>query len=186
SGMQEEDWTTEQDALDIIARQKGVNFPPGQEYLYSNTGFFLLGVIVKRASGQPLREFAAEHIFVPLGMRHTQFNELHTRIIPNRATGYQKQKPPASGFGIEMSNWEQIGDGSVLTTVEDLQKWDENFYEPRNGVGDARLMETMQEVGVLSSGRKIAYASALVIGPFRGLPTVSHGGSWAGYRAQLM
>ena len=186
SGMQEEDWTTEQDALDIIARQKGVNFPPGQEYLYSNTGFFLLGVIVKRASGQPLREFAAEHIFVPLGMRHTQFNELHTRIIPNRATGYQKQKPPAAAFGIEMSNWEQIGDGSVLTTVEDLQRWDENFYEPRNGVGDAKLMETMQEVGVLNSGKKITYASALVIGSFRGLPTVSHGGSWAGYRAQLM
>jgi len=186
SGMQEEDWTTEQDALDIIARQKGVNFPPGQEYLYSNTGFFLLGVIVKRASGQPLREFAAEHIFVPLGMRHTQFNELHTRIIPNRATGYQKQKPPAAAFGIEMSNWEQIGDGSVLTTVEDLQKWDENFYEPRNGVGDAKLMETMQDVGVLNSGKKITYASALVIGTFRGLPTVSHGGSWAGYRAQLM
>ncbi|HEY4346176.1 MAG TPA: serine hydrolase domain-containing protein, partial [Gaiellaceae bacterium] len=186
SGMQEEDWTTEQDALDIIARQKGVNFPPGQEYLYSNTGFFLLGVIVKRASGQPLREFAAEHIFVPLGMRHTQFNELHTRIIPNRATGYQKQKPPAAAFGIEMSNWEQIGDGSVLTTVEDLQKWDENFYEPRPGVGDAKLIESMQEVGVLNTGKKITYASALVIGTFHGLPTVSHGGSWAGYRAQLM
>jgi CubicO group peptidase (beta-lactamase class C family) len=184
SGMQEEDWTTEQDALDIITRQKGVNFPPGQEYLYSNTGYFLLGVIVKRASGQPLREFAAEHIFAPLGMRHTQFNELHTRIIPNRATGYQKQKPPAAAFGIEMSNWEQIGDGSVLTTVEDLQRWDENFYEPR--VGDASLIQTMQVVGVLNSGKKIAYASALSIGNFRGLPTVSHGGSWAGYRAQLL
>jgi CubicO group peptidase (beta-lactamase class C family) len=184
SGMQEEDWTTEQDALDIIARQKGVNFPPGQEYLYSNTGFFLLGVIVKRASGQPLREFAAEHIFVPLGMRHTQFNELHTRIIPNRATGYQRLKP--GGFGIEMSNWEQIGDGSVLTTVEDLQRWDENFYEPTHGVGDAKLMETMQTVGVLNSGKKITYASALVIGNDRGLPTVSHGGAWAGYRAQLI
>src|SRR6185369_1863087 len=65
-------------------------------------------------------------------------------------------------------------------------RWDENFYEPRNGVGDAKLMETMQEVGVLNSGKKITYASALVIGSFRGLPTVSHGGSWAGYRAQLM
>ncbi len=117
-------------------------------------------------------------------MRHTQFNELHTRIIPNRATGYTRIKP--SGFGIEMSNWEQIGDGSVLTTVEDLQRWDENFYAPTHGVGDAKLIETMQEVGVLNSGRKIAYASALVIGSFRGLPTVSHGGSWAGYRAQLM
>src|SRR4030095_13624950 len=108
-GLQEEDWTTEQDALDIISRQKALNFPPGQEYLYSNNGYFLLGGIVKRASGQPLREFAQERIFGPLGMRHTQFNETHNRIIPNRATGYQKLKP--SGFAIEMSDWEQIGDG---------------------------------------------------------------------------
>jgi CubicO group peptidase (beta-lactamase class C family) len=181
-GVQEEDLTTEQDALDILTKQKATNFAPGEEYLYSNTGYFLLGVIVKRASGQPLREFAAERIFGPLGMRHTQFNESHTRIIPNRATGYQKLQP--GGFGIEMSDWEQIGDGSVLTSVEDLQRWDQNFYEPK--VGDARLIETMQVQGILNSGKKIDYASALSISSFRGLPTVSHGGSWAGYRAQLL
>ena len=181
-GVQEEDYTTEQDALDILTKQKAANFVPGQEYLYSNTGYFLLGIIVKRASGQPLREFAAERIFAPLGMRHTQFNDSHTRIIPNRATGYQKADP--SGFGIEMSDWEQIGDGSVLTSVEDLQRWDQNFYEPR--VGDAHLVEAMQETGVLNSRKKIGYASALMIGTYRGLPTVSHSGSWAGYRAQLL
>lgn len=181
-GVQEEDYTTEQDALDILTKQKAANFVPGQEYLYSNTGYFLLGVIVKRASGQPLREFAAERIFAPLGMRHTQFNDSHTRIIPNRATGYQKADP--SGFGIEMSDWEQIGDGSVLTSVEDLQRWDQNFYEPK--VGDSRLVETMHETGVLNSRKKIGYASALMIGTYRGLPTVSHSGSWAGYRAQLL
>ena len=181
-GVQEEDYTTEQDALDILTKQKAANFPPGQEYLYSNTGYFLLGIIVKRASGQPLRDFAAERIFAPLGMRHTQFNDSHTRIIPNRATGYQRLKP--AGFGIEMSDWEQIGDGSVLTSVEDLQRWDQNFYEPR--VGDAPLIETMQVQGILNSGKKIEYASALSISSYRGLPTVSHGGSWAGYRAQLL
>ena len=105
------------------------NFPPGQEHLYSNTGYFLLGVIVKRASGQSLREFAAERIFVPLGMRHTQFNELAHADHPQSRDGVSEAQ--AGGFGIEMSNWEQIGDGSVLTTVEDLQRWDQNFYEPR-------------------------------------------------------
>ena len=115
-------------------------------------------------------------------MRHTQFNDSHTRIIPNRATGYQKAKPV--GFGIEMSDWEQIGDGSVLTSVEDLQRWDQNFYEPK--VGDAALIEAMQVGGVLNSGEKLSYASALTIGSYRGLPTVSHSGSWAGYRAQLL
>ena len=87
-GIQEEDLTTDADALAAIARQKAPNFPPGQEYLYSNTGFFLLSVVVKRASGESLRDFAAERIFGPLGMRHTQFNDSHTRIVPNRATGY--------------------------------------------------------------------------------------------------
>src|SRR5215472_490095 len=86
-GMQEEDWTTEADALGAIARQKAPNFGPGDDYLYSNSGFFLLGVIVKRASGQSLRDFAQARIFGPLGMRHTQFNDWHNRILQERRRG---------------------------------------------------------------------------------------------------
>ncbi len=181
-GLQTEDLTTEGDSLAILARQKAPNFPPGQEYLYSNSGFFLLGVIVKRASGQSLRDFAQQHIFAPLGMRHTQFNDEHDRIVANRATGYRKSKD--GGFRIDMGDWEQVGDGAVQTTVEDLQLWDQNFYQPR--VGDARLLDDMQTVGVLNSGKKLTYASALVLQDYRGLPTVSHGGAWVGYRAQLL
>ncbi len=180
-GIQEEDLTTDADALAAIARQKAPNFPPGQEYLYSNTGFFLLSVVVKRASGESLRDFAAEKIFGPLGMRHTQFNDSHTRIVPNRATGYSRE---GGGFGINMGDWEQTGDGAVQTTVEDLQIWDQNFYEPR--VGDRRLLDDMLTVGVLNSGKKLDYASALSVSTYRGLPTVSHGGAWVGYRAQLL
>ena len=181
-GVMTEDLTVDADVLDIMARQKAPNFAPGEEHLYCNTGYFLLSVIVKRASGQSLRDFAAERIFGPLGMRHTQFNDSHTRIIPNRATGYSKGKN--GGFGIDMSDWEQTGDGAVATTVEDLQRWDQNFYDPK--VGDAKVLEAMHEVGVLNSGKKLEYASALYVSTYRGLPAVSHGGSWAGYRAQLM
>ncbi|MFY9551089.1 MAG: serine hydrolase domain-containing protein, partial [Thermoanaerobaculia bacterium] len=181
-GVLVEDLTGDADVLEVMAAQKAPNFSPGEEHLYSNTGYFLLSVVVKRASGKSLRDFAAERIFGPLGMRHTQFNDLHTRIIPNRATGYSKAED--GGFGIDMSDWEQTGDGSVLTTVEDLQRWDQNFYEPV--VGDAKLIEAMQQTGVLNSGKKLAYASALYLAAYRGLPTVSHGGSWAGYRAQLL
>ena len=181
-GLQTEDLTTEADSLAILSRQKAPNFPPGQEYLYSNSGFFLLGLIVKRASGQSLRDFAEARIFGPLGMRHTQFNDAHDRIVPSRATGYGKSR--AGGFRIDMGDWEQVGDGAVQTTVEDLQLWDQNFYAPR--VGDARLLEDMQTVGVLNSGKKLTYASALVLQDYRGLPTVSHGGAWVGYRAQLL
>ncbi len=181
-GVMTEDLTGDAEVLDIMARQKAPNFAPGEEHLYCNTGYFLLSVIVKRASGRSLRDFAAERIFVPLGMRHTQFNDSHTRIILNRATGYSKGK--SGVFGIDMSDWEQTGDGAVLTTVEDLLRWDQNFYDPK--VGDARVLEAMHEVGVLNGGKKLEYASAIYVSTYRGLPAVTHGGSWAGYRAQLM
>lgn len=181
-GVMTEDLTTDADVLAVMARQTAPNFAPGEDHLYCNTGYFLLSVIVKRASGQSLRDFAAERIFGPLGMRHSQFNDSHTRVIPNRATGYSRGKDGV--FGIDMSDWEQTGDGAVLTTVEDLLRWDQNFYEPR--VGDAKLLEAMHEVGVLASGKKLEYASALNVSTYRGLPAVTHGGSWAGYRAQLM
>jgi CubicO group peptidase (beta-lactamase class C family) len=181
-GMMSEDLSTDQDVLDIMARQKAPNFPPGEEHLYSNTGYFLLSVIVKRASGQSLRDYAAAHIFAPLGMTHTQFNDSHTRIIPNRATGYSR--PKGGVFGIDMSDWEQTGDGAVLTTVEDLFRWDQNFYDPK--VGGPEVLDAMHQVGSLNSGKKLEYASALYVSTYRGLPAVSHGGSWAGFRAQLM
>ena len=180
-GMVEEDLSPESDVLEIMARQKAPNFAPGEDYLYCNTGYNLLALVVEKASGQSLRDFSEQRIFVPLGMRHTQISDSHTRIIPNRATGYQKE---GAGYGIEMSDWEQTGDGAVLTTVEDLFRWNQNFFEPK--VGDAKLLAAMQEVGVLNSGKKLDYASALRIGTYRGLTTVSHSGSWAGFRAQLL
>jgi CubicO group peptidase (beta-lactamase class C family) len=181
-GVVEEDLTGDAEVLEIMARQKAPNFAPGEDYVYCNTGYNLLSMVVRKASGQSLRDFAAERIFRPLGMRHTQFNDVHTRIIANRATGYQKLE--GGEYGIEMSDWEQTGDGAVLTTVEDLYRWNQNFFEPK--VGDAKLLADMQTVGVLNSGRKLDYASALRLGTYRGLPTVSHSGSWAGYRAQLL
>jgi len=181
-GVREEDLTTEQDALDILSRQKALNFPPGSEHLYSNSGYFLLSIIVKRASGESLRDFAQERIFGPLGMTHTQYDEDHTRLISNRATGYAPRE--GGGFGISMSDFEQNGDGGILTTVEDLQRWDENFYQPR--IGDPDLIARMQTPGKLNNGKALTYAFGLSVGKNRGLRTVSHGGAWVGYRAQLL
>jgi len=181
SGFREEDLTTDSDALQILSRQQALNFQPGDEYLYSNSGFFLLSVIVKRVSGQSLRDFAQARIFGPLGMRHTQYNDSHTRIIPGRATGYA---PDSGGFGISMSDWEQTGDGAVLTSIEDLLLWDNNFYDPQ--VGGSDVIAQMLNPGKFNDGRLQDYAAGLVIGEHRGLKTVSHGGAWAGYRAELL
>jgi len=182
AGFDLADVTKDNDGLAAIARQKNLNFPPGSEHSYSNTGYFLMSRIVQKVSGKSLRDFAQERIFTPLGMTSTQFLNDHQLVIPHRATAYTPGME--GGFVVEMSNWEQMGDGGVQTTVEDLAKWDQNFYTPK--LGGARLIEELQTVGTLNDGKKLTYARGLQVGPYRGLRRVSHGGGWAGYRAELM
>ena len=182
AGVDDADFTTEAEALDVIRRQKVLNFQPGEQWLYSNSGFFLASVLIERASGRPLAAFAEEHIFRPLGMRHTRFNNDHTAIVPERATGYARRE--GGGFSVSMSDFEQVGDGGVLTSVEDLQRWDENFYTGQ--VGGRAALDQLHQRAVLNSGRTETYALGLFVDTYRGLRRERHGGSWAGYRAELM
>jgi CubicO group peptidase (beta-lactamase class C family) len=183
AGINTEGVTTDEDALQMIFHQKALNFAPGSDWLYSNTGFFLLSVIVKRVSGKTLREFSAENIFTPLEMTHTQFRDDHTSLIANRALAYDA-KENGIGFRLNVSYFEQTGDGAVHTSVEDLSKWDENFYSGQ--VGGKDFLAEIQEQGKLNNGKVLDYAKGLFIQDYRGLPSVSHGGSWGGYRAELL
>src|SRR5262249_31297834 len=166
---------------------RALNFMPGDEWLYSNSGYFLLSIIIKRASGKSFAEFAKENIFDHLGMKHTLILDNHKKIVPMRATGYAPNTRVNSatprGFQTEMSNFEQTGDGAVQTSIEDLLLWDQNFYEPK--VGGKAFLEQMHAVGEFNSGEKLNYASGLFIDEYKGLRRVSHGGSWGGYRAGL-
>jgi CubicO group peptidase (beta-lactamase class C family) len=182
-GINTDSVTTDADALALITRQKALNFAPGSDWLYSNTGFFLLSIIVQRASGKTLREFAVENIFAPLEMTHTQYRDSHAALIANRALAYDEQENK-SGYTLNVSYFEQTGDGAVHTSVEDLLKWDENFYSPR--VGGKDFLREIHEHGKLNSGRVLDYAKGLFLQDYRGLPTVSHGGAWGGYRAELL
>jgi CubicO group peptidase (beta-lactamase class C family) len=183
AGINIDSVTTDADALALINRQKELNFEPGSEWLYSNTGFFLLSVIVQRVSGKTLREFAAQNIFTPLEMDHTQYRDNHAALIANRALAYDEQENHA-GYTLNVSYFEQTGDGAVHTSVEDLIKWDENFYSPR--VGGKEFLSEFQEQGKLNNGKVLDYAKGLFIEQYRGLRTVSHGGAWGGYRAELL
>lgn len=183
AGINVDGVTTDEDALQIVTRQKALNFDPGSEFLYSNTGFFLLSVIVKHVSGETLREFAAKNIFAPLGMTHTQYRDDHTALIPNRALAYDWNEKKRA-FTLNVSYFEQTGDGAVHTSVEDLLKWDENFYTGK--VGGPAFLEELQQAGKLNSGKTLDYAKGLMAGNYRGLRTVMHGGAWGGYRAQLL
>lgn len=183
AGINTDSVTTDEDALAIIANQKALNFEPGSEWLYSNSGFFLLSVIGKRASGKPLAEFAAENIFAPLEMKNTVYRADHTLIVPNRALAYDA-KEKEGGYALNVSYFEQTGDGAVHTSVEDILKWDENFYSGK--VGGKEFLAELQEPGKLNSGKTLDYAKGLFEGNYRGLQFVDHGGSWGGYRAQLL
>jgi CubicO group peptidase (beta-lactamase class C family) len=183
AGINTDSVTTDEDALALIVRQRGLNFAPGSEWLYSNTGFFLLSVIVKRVSGKTLREFATENIFQPLGMTHTQFRDDHTSLIADRAMAYDADEK-REGYTINVSYFEQTGDGAVHTSVEDLLKWDQNFYT--GTVGGKIFLAELQEHGKLNSGKILDYAKGLTVAEYRGLHTVRHGGAWGGYRAELL
>ena len=182
AGWQTEDWTTAEQALATIVRQKELNVRPGAQYLYSNTGFFLLSVIAARAGGKPFPDLARERIFEPLGMTSTHFHADHRLPVKDRAIGYAPRE--GGGWGIAMSDWEQTGDGSVLTTVLDLARWVRNFDDPR--VGGKALVDEMQRKGRLTSGEEIDYAEGLRYATYRGVATVGHNGSWAGYRSSLL
>lgn len=174
------DHPTVEETLEIIARQKSLNFPPGEKYSYSNSNYFLLSIIVERVTGKSLNEFAQEYIFKPLGMENTHFHNDLTLIVKNRAVGYS---PTKEGFRIDMSTFDQVGDGGLYTTVEDLYLWDQAFYNNKLG---KELMELIQTPGELNSGEKLDYAFGLRIGEYRGLKTIGHGGSWVGFRSAFL
>jgi CubicO group peptidase (beta-lactamase class C family) len=181
AGFRYDDVTTADDALRAIARQRALNFAPGDEYLYSNSGYFLLSIIVERVTGRSLREEARDRIFAPLGMTRTHYLGSYDDIVPDRAIGHS---PADSGFTTDVPRWLQLGDGAVFTTVEELGAWEENFRSGR--VGGVAMRDTMHTRGRLTNGTEIVYALGLMHGTHRGLKTVFHGGSWGGYVAELL
>ena len=175
------DLITDDDVMSVVARQRQLNFPPGSRFAYSNTGYTVLGQIVKRTSGRSLREFTTERIFGPLAMRDTWFRDDHAEIVPNVAHGYVRS---GRGFRLSLTQFDTVGATGLLTTVRDLARWERNFRDGK--IGGRRFMERMAEPGALMDGTRIDYAAGLVVGIHRGRRTVSHSGYDAGYRAHFL
>jgi CubicO group peptidase (beta-lactamase class C family) len=170
-------------ALDLIARQKALDFAPGTRWSYSNSGYFLLSVIVKRTTGLSLRQFAERNIFGPLGMTATHFHDDNQEIVARRAEGYEPK--PGGGYRVFRTSFAAVGDGGLYTTVEDLLKWDNNFYDNKLGTRGQAFIQDMLTKGKLANGKETHYAFGLGRGTHRGLAVVEHGGAFIGYRAQL-
>ena len=166
--------------LDLVARQKSLNFPPGSQHLYSNTGYALAALIIERVSGSSLQEFSQARLFRPLGMTHTQWRDDFTRVVRNRATAYA---PSAGGYRQDMPFTNMVGNGGLLSTMHDLLLWNENLDRPK--VGGPAFTQTMEAGMRLTNGRTIPYALGLVNGTHDGVREVAHGGATAGYRTYL-
>jgi len=178
------DRITDDDVLWILERQHELNFAPGEQYLYSNSGYTLLAQIVARVSGKSLREFTRERIFEPLGMTRTFFRDDFDEIVPDQAYGYERREDDSRAFRLSVTNFDTVGATSLLTTVEDMARWDRNFIDPRVG-GEAFVRQMLSRFR-LTGGEEIDYAFGLGVGEYRGLATVGHDGADAGYRANFV
>jgi CubicO group peptidase (beta-lactamase class C family) len=181
AGWRDGDLITEDDVLEMLQRQQGLNFRPGDEYLYCNTGYTLLGVVVKRVTGVSLRRYADSVFFQPLGMSSTHFHSDHSEIVPNRTSAYVRD---GGRWAISIPVFDTYGATSLFTTVGDLAKWDENFYTA--GVGGRAFIDAMLQPGTFNNGAQQNYASGLVLGEYKGRRIVEHAGADAGYRANFL
>jgi CubicO group peptidase (beta-lactamase class C family) len=179
AGWRLDDIITKEQILRLISWQKDLNFNPGDEFLYCNTGFTLLAEVVARVSGQTFSEFTRTHIFEPLKMTNTLFYDDCEKIVKNRAYSYHAD---STGFKKSILSYSNVGATSLFTTVEDLSLWAMNFENPVVGKD---VISKMNIKGILNKGDTIGYAMGQGIGVYKGLKFNAHDGADAGYRTSL-
>lgn len=178
AGWQLDDVITQEHVIKLVSRQNALNFNPGDEYMYCNTGYTLLAEIIKKLSGKSLRQFAEERIFSPLGMKDTHFHDNYQELVPGRAYSYNSA---AGGkYQHAVLSYSIVGATSLFTTVLDETKWLNNLETGK--VGGKELVDKMKITGALNDGRQLNYAMGQVIGKFKGWEQIGHGGADAGYR----
>lgn len=177
AGWRLDDVITKEHVLKLVSNQQDLNFDPGEEMVYCNTGFTLLAEVVARVSGKTFAEFTEERIFKPLKMSNTLFYDDHEKIVKNRAYSYRSD---ADGYKKSVLSYANVGATSLFTTVEDLSLWANNFSEIK--VGNKDIIESLNTRAVLNNGDTIAAAKGQFVGQYKGLNEISHGGADAGYR----
>ena len=180
AGWRLDDVITTEHILKLISKQKELNFNPGDEFVYCNTGYTLLAEVVARVSGKSFPAYTDENIFKPLKMTNTLFYDDHEKIVKNRAYSYYADR---NGYKKSVLNYANAGATSLFTTVEDLSLWAMNFENPV--VGDRDIVNKMSQRAVLNNGDTITYALGQDVSNYKGINMISHGGGDAGYRTFL-
>ncbi len=169
-----------EDVLEIMKVQKKLNNIPGAEFIYSNSSYNLFSIIVQRVSGQSLAEFTKQNIFIPVGMTNTEWRDNYKRIVKDRSIAYRLTK---NGYETLMPNEDAYGGGGLLTTTEDLLKWNDFYLTGK--LGTAALLSKQINVEKFNNGIMNDYGAGLFIQKFKGQNLIQHSGATAGYRAYL-
>ncbi|MEM7381512.1 MAG: serine hydrolase domain-containing protein [Bacteroidota bacterium] len=169
------------DLVDLVLSQKELNFQPGEQFRYSSGGYAVLAKIVEIISGSDLRKFLKERVFEPLGMQNTFVSNNHNEIVKNRVTSYW---PDGDGWERRSLVFNAYGDGGIMTSVRDLEKWDKAFYRDILGVKD--FAKKMYQKGMLNNGNESEYARALIVMKYRGHEMITHNGGMLGFRVDMI
>lgn len=169
--------------ISLLKKQQGLNFEPGEKYLYSNAGYILLAAIIQKVSGKSLKDFAAENIFKPLGMKHTFFVDDQQELYPHKVTGYRRNDDGTLYEVINHNN--SYGGGNLHTTIGDLAKWESNYFNNRLGYGD-KLIKLLLTKGKLNNGKPIGYGFGVEMEQYKDYQVISHTGYWPGFRTRML
>jgi CubicO group peptidase (beta-lactamase class C family) len=179
AGWRMDDVINDEHIFNLLKRQKELNFIPGENFSYSNTGHTLLAEVVSRVSGKRFSEFAKAEIFEPLGMNHTLFIDDFQMIVKNMAYSYNGNLE--EGFKKSVLSISNVGPTNLFTTAEDMTKWASNFNNPI--IGDKELIQKLNEVPLLNNGEKSEYALGQFVSTYKGLKAFEHSGSEAAYES---
>lgn len=182
AGWRDGEAMTNEDLVRFLSKQKELNFPVGEEYLYCNSGFSLCTVIVERVTGKTFQDWTKENIFEPLGMTNSGYREDLEQVHKNTATSYDGSS--GGPFIQPLKYWTYMGNGNLYTTVGDMAKWINNLQNPTLGGADA--IKKLTTAGVLNNGEKLNYGLGIGVGTYKGLARYSHGGSVGGYRSDMV
>ncbi len=170
---------TQSDVFKIITDQQALNYPVGDHYSYTNSGFLLARTLVERVSGMDFETFTTTRIFKPLGLTNTSWRGDHTRVVAGLAQAYRRAP---DGWHIDMPNDNVIAAGGLWTTIGDWLKWNEHLTNKTLG---SAVVDSLSRRMRLTDGTEIAYALGLFVNEYRGTPQIAHSGSTAGYSTYL-
>jgi len=181
SGTRLDDVITQDHIVKLLGKQQALNFKPGEQYNYSNSGYTMLAEIVKSVTDQTLRKFTDSAIFKPLGMANTHFHDEYTEIEKNRSYSYDRTD--SVHFTNSILSYSVAGATSLFTNINDMSKWVMNFYDHK--IGDQQDISMLTQKGKLNSGKELSYALGIVSDTYKGWRQFSHSGGDAGYRTHV-